>query len=69
MPFVATWRDLEMITLREVSQREKNIIRYHSYVKSKIMTQMNLFTKETHRLQNQSYGYQKGNIVVGRGEG
>ena len=27
MPFAATWMDLEIITLREVSQKEKN--KYH----------------------------------------
>ena len=26
MPFAATWADLEIITLSEVSQKEKNII-------------------------------------------
>ena len=28
MPFAATWRDLEMITLSEVSQKEKE--KYHT---------------------------------------
>ena len=37
--------DLEIIILREVSQRKTNIIGYHLYVGSKKMTQMNLFTK------------------------
>ena len=35
MPFAATQVDLEIIILREVSQRKKNIIWYHLYVKSK----------------------------------
>ena len=35
MPFAATWMDLEIIKLSEVSQRKTNII-YHLYVKSKI---------------------------------
>ena len=29
MPFAATWMDLEMIILSEVSQSETNIIQYH----------------------------------------
>ena len=32
MPFVATWMDLEIIILSEVSQTETNIIWYHLYV-------------------------------------
>ena len=35
MPFAATWVDLEIIILSEVSQRKTNII-YHLYVESKI---------------------------------
>ena len=58
MPFAATWMDLEMILLSDVSQTEKG--RYHvislisgSWKKKKI--QMNLFTK-----QKQTSDYQKG---------
>ena len=60
MPFVATWMNLEMIVLGEVSQRKTNIIWYRLYVESKKMIQMNLFTeqKQTHRLRKQTYGYQ-----------
>ena len=36
MPFVATWVDLEIIILSEVSQSKTNTIRYHLYVESKI---------------------------------
>ena len=61
MPFAATWMDLEMITLNEVNQAEKD--KYHviyglSFLK---MIQMNLFTKQkqTHRSRNQSYSYQR----------
>ena len=36
MPFAATWMDLEIITLSEVSQTKINIRRYHLYVESKI---------------------------------
>ena len=35
MPFGATWMDLEIIILREVSQRKTNIIWYHLYVECK----------------------------------
>ena len=46
MPFVATWMDLEIIILSEVSQTETNIIWYHLYVESEKMVQMNLFKKQ-----------------------
>ena len=42
MPFAATWKDLEMIILSEVSQTKTNIICYHLYLK---MIQMNVFMK------------------------
>ena len=45
MPFAATWMDLEIIILSEVSQIEKDKC-YHLYVESKKMIQMNLFTKQ-----------------------
>ena len=32
MPFAATWMQLDVITLSEVSQRKTNIISYHLYV-------------------------------------
>ena len=62
MPFAATWMDLEIIILREVSQTKTNIIWYHLYRESKKMIQMNLFTKQkqTHRLWKQVYCYQRG---------
>ena len=36
MPFAATWIDLEIITLSEVSQGKTNMIWYYFYVESKI---------------------------------
>ena len=67
MSSAATWTDLEIIILSEVSQTKTNIIRYHSYVESnfKKKIQMNLFTKQkqTYRYQKQTYGYQRGNTM------
>ena len=34
-PFAATWMDLEIITLNEVSQTKTNTVLYHLYVESK----------------------------------
>ena len=44
MPFAAIWMDLELIILSAVRKREKQI--YHSYVESKKVIEMNLFTKQ-----------------------
>ena len=62
--FAATWMDLEIIILSEVSQTEKN--KYHTIslkcgILKKII-QMNLFRgqKQTHSLRKQIYGYQNG---------
>ena len=35
MLFAATWLDLEIIILSEISQRNTNMIKYHLYVESK----------------------------------
>ena len=55
--------DLEIIILSEINQKESYDI---TYVKSKIMMQMYLFTKEkqTHRHRKQTYSYQMGRRVV-----
>ena len=56
MPFAATWMDLEIIMLSEVSQKEKE--KYHISLICGIlnMIQMNLFTKQkqTHRRRKQT---------------
>ena len=46
MPFAASWIDLEMIILREVSQRKTNTKRHHLYVEHKTMIPVNLLTKQ-----------------------
>ena len=66
MPFTATWMDLEIIILSEVSQTKKD--KYHMISLicrvQKKMIQTNLFTKQrqTHRLSEQTYGYQRGSM-------
>ena len=64
MPFAATWMELEIIILTEVSQTKTNIIQYHLYVECKKMIQRNLLAKQeqAHRLQKQTYGYQRGKV-------
>ena len=55
MPFAATWMDLEIIILSEVSQTEKDKYHMISLICRilKKMIKMNLFTKQkqTHRLR------------------
>ena len=50
MPFTATWMDLEIVTLSEISQKKKE---KYSMISQKEMIQMNLFTeqKQIHRLR------------------
>ena len=57
MPF-ATWMDTEIIILSKSARERHHRI---SLVESKIIFQMNLFTKQkqTHRQRKQTYGYQK----------
>ena len=58
MPFAATWVDLEIIIVSEVSQRQ---ISYDiSYMWNLIhMRQRNLLKKQTHRFKNLSDGYHR----------
>ena len=63
MPFAATWMDLEIIIVSEISQKEKDkhhVISLICGIENTI--QMNLFTKQkqTHR---HIYGYQRGKGV------
>ena len=63
MPFAATWMDLEMIILSEVSQTEKDKYHMISLIRGILKKiQMNLFAeqKQTHRYRKQIYGYQRG---------
>ena len=68
MPFAATWMDLEIITLSEISQRKTNTIRYHLYVKSKTMIQINISMKQKqiHSYREHNCGCQ-GGLRVGEG--
>ena len=49
MPFAATWTDLEIIILNEISQAEKDI--YHLYVESKNINTNGLIYKTEIDLQ------------------
>ena len=63
MPFAATWMDLEIIILSEVSQTGKDKYPMISLICGIYnMRQRNLFRKQkqTHRHTKQTYGYQRG---------
>ena len=63
MPFAATCMALEIIILSEECQRKISYgIMYMLNLKKII--QMNLLTKQTHRLQKQAYGYERGKVKV-----
>ena len=48
MPFAATWMDLKIIILSEVSQIKTNIICYHSFMESNFLkNDINELTYET----------------------
>ena len=66
MPCEATWMDLEMIILSEVSQKEKD--KYHMIllicgIENRTQMNMSAKQKQTHRYRKQSCGCQ------GEGEG
>ena len=61
MPFAATWMDLELIILSEVSQKEKRQIPYHitymwnlKYNRDEIIYEQ----RQTHRHKEQTCGCQ-----------
>ena len=64
MPFSATWMDLDIVILSEVSTTEKEKEKYHIslYPLCAEMIKLNFFTKQkqTHRLK-------KTNLVIGGG--
>ena len=63
MPFVATWMDLEIIILSEVSQTEKDKLSYDIiYMLTLKNDQMKLFTKrkQTHTQQKTNSWFPKG---------
>ena len=50
VPFAEMWTDLETVIQSEVSQKEKNKYRkYHLYVESGKIVQMNLYAKQIPR--------------------
>ena len=61
MPFAATWMDLEIMLLSEVSQKEKD--KYHIIslicgIENRTQMNMSAKQKQTHRYRKQSFGYQ-----------
>ena len=62
MPFATTWMDLEIGNLSKTNQKKTNITWYHLYTETNKQKkiQMNSFSKQkqTHRLKEQTYGYQ-----------
>ena len=65
MPFEAIWMDLQIIMLREVSQKQ---ISYNiTYMLNLKKNHTNGFIKQKwiYRLRKQTYSYQKGKMVGG----
>ena len=68
MPFSATWIDLEIIILSEVSQTKADIIWYHLYVESKKNTNELIYKTETVlQIQNTNLQLPKGKDGGGEG--
>ena len=69
MLFAATWMDLELIIISEVSQKENKY--YMISLLCEILKILQNFTnlknftkqKQTHRHRKQIYGYQRGKVV------
>ena len=62
MTFAATWMDIEIIILIEISQKEKDKYHMISLICGILkVIQKNLLTKQkqTHRYRKQCYGYQR----------
>ena len=63
MPFAATWMDLKIIILSEVSQTKTNIIWYHSFMESNFLK--NDINELTYKTDSQIL---KTNLIVTKGE-
>ena len=66
MPFAATWMQLEIIILSEVSQKEKD--KYHRIslicgIQNTTPVNISMKQKQTHRYREQTCGFQGGGWV------
>ena len=60
IPFATTWIDQEIAILSEI--RERKISWYCLYANCKEMIKINLFTTQTHRLWEWTWGYERGRV-------
>ena len=58
----ATWMDPEIVILSK-PDKEREMISLIRKIFFKKITQMNLFTKQIHRLRKQIYGYQEERVL------